>query len=295
MTAVRYDINQEPTPVFGVPHSRSKEYMALPVLVTPEMCQYWMDHCNEGNRHLKPAHIARYSTALRGNRWKRDGNTIAFDHNGRMINGQNRCMAVIDSGVSVVMLVAVNCDPDGFATTDTGVGRSAADILSILDPTRTYHREIATLTRMIWAYENGQPKSKSALAHEDLIEIYEREGDSMRVACEQANNVYPKLKGSKAGLAFSFWMINQVDSAAARVFFTTWAEALDFWQGGPIQILTRHWTLNARDTAVERAAIIIKGYNLWATGTTREHLTWRSVEKFPEPVRRTYFGLGKRT
>lgn len=271
-------------PVPGVPHSAGDQYLALPVWVTPEMASIWMRDHNINNRDQKPHVIAQYRKAQEDGTWLRDGNTMAFDTNMRMINGQNRCMAIIQSGIPMLTLVAVNCDPAGFATTDTQAARNPKDILTILNPGGKHHSAMGSLANFIWAYENNLLLARMSMTNTQLVEMYLRRGDEMLRACENAQRAYGYVRGSKKALASAFWLIERVDPVAAREFYRAWTEAIGLREHDPAQTLMRTWGTLKTDP-VNRTALIVKAYNFWATNKSIKVLSWkRGIERFPVPM-----------
>jgi hypothetical protein len=67
---------------------------------------------------------------MRQGQWKLTHQGIAFGTSGRLLDGQHRLAAIIDSQTSQYMLVFVDCPEDGFANFDRGAQRSVADVLA---------------------------------------------------------------------------------------------------------------------------------------------------------------------
>lgn len=101
---------------------------SVPEKITPKKAQEWLKR-NECNRPLKPRAIDRYAQAMQRGAWKLNGESIKFNCNGRMIDGQNRLNAVIKSGQTIESYVVRGLPDDAFDTIDQGVTRSLADIL----------------------------------------------------------------------------------------------------------------------------------------------------------------------
>lgn len=74
------------------------------VKVTPELAKKWLTK-NLVNRPVQPSTVINYSSQMRAGSWDLTHQGIAFGKNGALIDGQNRLMAIIDSGRSVKMLV----------------------------------------------------------------------------------------------------------------------------------------------------------------------------------------------
>lgn len=96
--------------------------------VTPEMAKAWLVS-NTNNRTVRNIVVERYAKSMKEGNWIPTHQGIAFDVNGRLVDGQHRLMAVEKSGVSVDMMVTFNLDPKAFGGMDQGVARNASDLL----------------------------------------------------------------------------------------------------------------------------------------------------------------------
>lgn len=92
---------------------------AQKILVTPEMATMWLSR-NGKNRKINLAHARRIAEIMSSGKWCLNGQTISFDDQGRLLDGQHRLTGVVLSGVSVYMLVVNGVTDDrAFQTYDT--------------------------------------------------------------------------------------------------------------------------------------------------------------------------------
>lgn len=99
--------------------------------ITPKLAEKYLK-TNTVNRRVKPNVITKYANEMSGGRWRKDtGETIKISHTGRLLDGQHRLMAVIESGKNIEMLVANDVPDDNFKVIDTGVSRNASDSFRI--------------------------------------------------------------------------------------------------------------------------------------------------------------------
>jgi hypothetical protein len=106
---------------------------------TPAMAQEWLDKnlsaASEGglsNRKLKERIEKKYYNRMIRGEWNPcNGESIKFDSDGNLIDGQHRLTAQIRTGKSMWWFVVYNCRRDAFKTIDDGTARSGADMLSI--------------------------------------------------------------------------------------------------------------------------------------------------------------------
>lgn len=99
--------------------------------VTTTKATKWLE-TNDRNRPLRRRLVTRYATDMRNGRWRLNGETIKLDTDGRLLDGQHRLRAILESGCTTRMAVVRNVDPASFATMDQGVKRAGYDHLALL-------------------------------------------------------------------------------------------------------------------------------------------------------------------
>lgn len=98
--------------------------------VTPQKAREWLDHLNDGNRNLRQRHVdALVRDALNGD-WLTTGESVKFDRNGRLIDGQHRLHMVVQLDEPVDLHVMRGLDPDVRGVLDTNKRRSSSDALA---------------------------------------------------------------------------------------------------------------------------------------------------------------------
>lgn len=96
--------------------------------VTPQMARNWLT-LNTSNRHLNKDAVQRFSSDMRSGRWLYNGESIKFDREGRLIDGQHRLTAIVNSDAVVEMLVVTGLEPLAQQTIDVGRPRTTGQIL----------------------------------------------------------------------------------------------------------------------------------------------------------------------
>lgn len=98
-------------------------------LLTPEEATKWLQHNPKFNRTPKRGNIVYLSDELRSMQWVLSPDAVVFSRKGKLLNGQHRLQAVIESGVPAWVAVWRNYPDEWFDRIDTGRGRSPADVL----------------------------------------------------------------------------------------------------------------------------------------------------------------------
>jgi hypothetical protein len=98
--------------------------------IGPAIAADWLKR-NTLNRPKKPQKIALYAADMKSDHWPVTGTPIQFGRSGRLLDGQNRLQAIIDSGATIRMLVVEGVDDGVFDVIDGGARRTASDVLVI--------------------------------------------------------------------------------------------------------------------------------------------------------------------
>src|SRR5262245_56702506 len=85
------------------------------VYVTPDVAKLWLEKENK-NRGIKLFVLERLKRSLQNGRWEINGETIIFDPYGRLIEGQHRLQAVVETGTSIWSLIVHGIDQERFKT-----------------------------------------------------------------------------------------------------------------------------------------------------------------------------------
>lgn len=152
------------------------------VSITPELAAEFLSR-NTLNRPKKPSKIKLYSESMAAGQWPVTGVPIIFGRGGRLLDGQNRLQAIIDTGSTVRTLVVEGVEDEVFDVIDSGARRSSSDVLVIMG----YEGWIAScgssavtvarnLMRGLWPYTNTvspQGVREFVECHPDLMRSVE--------------------------------------------------------------------------------------------------------------------------
>ena len=100
------------------------------VYITPEIAKHYLSY-NTQNRKESGSSINFLTQQMNKGLFIENGESIVFDKNMKLTDGQHRLMAIIKSGKSYHIPVVKGVNIKSMATYDTGKNRSASDVLSI--------------------------------------------------------------------------------------------------------------------------------------------------------------------
>lgn len=150
-------------------------------LITPEKASKLLAMVDVKLQRKPSMHaVNRYAREMSMGRWQ-GGTRMIVSKSGKFIDGQQRALAVVKSGVPIWCEVAYDFDDDFFIPLDGGKRRNASDQLQGLGYTST-HRKVSVM-RMIAACIGYK---KPWLEVADFILIYDAFGDSIEYAMSKS-------------------------------------------------------------------------------------------------------------
>lgn len=100
----------------------------ITMAITPEIAAEMLA-TNENNRDLRKSVVDSLAFVMKQGRFELSPQGIAFDKDGKLIDGQHRLSAIVESHVPYVMMrVTLGCDREVYAVLDIGKNRNIADV-----------------------------------------------------------------------------------------------------------------------------------------------------------------------
>lgn len=118
------------------------------------------------NRNVRNSVVAGYARQIRDGHWNYTSEAISFNQDGKMMNGQHRCLAVVTAGKPIRVDFALGVPDSAFMHFDSGIRRSIADSTGFpkrLAETLTFAVQILG-TRGITAHEVVEIGKRRGLA-----------------------------------------------------------------------------------------------------------------------------------
>jgi hypothetical protein len=245
--------------------------------VTPTQAGRWISGQVE-NRPLMRSHVSFLAFQIRAGKWGINGQPIIVSSDGRLLDGQHRCYAVIEAERSIETLVVRGVDPLQFATIDTGVVRTAGHVLAIRG--RKYYTNVASVLKLLANYRDGHFTGRAArVTNLRILDLDStNEGIEESVAWSFPGN---KLGFRVAVLAFAHYFCTQTRDDA-QTFYDAVLDPTGLPPGHPVKALRSRVMRAKRDdertTAPEQLASIVLAWNAWLKGREDlkpSELRWR--------------------
>ena len=163
--------------------------------VTPELAAKWLKK-NTRNRKINAAAVNAMVKDMKSGRWLLNGETISFDENDRLVNGQHRLTAIALSGCTIPLAVATEVKATDSEIYDVGNTRNASDLLVFQGYDVISHKAITAVARHILLF-NGNTKPTKL----DIIEELKKNSDYYEWYAEATKVI--SCKGSSTGTRIS--------------------------------------------------------------------------------------------
>lgn len=101
------------------------------ISITPAVAMEMLEN-NDGNRPINDNTVRQYARDMAEGRWLKSGNTISVAKDGRLLNGQQRLWAIIESNTTQDFIVVTEENPEVFNVFDIGRARTGATLLKMM-------------------------------------------------------------------------------------------------------------------------------------------------------------------
>lgn len=264
------------------------------VSVTPEVAKSWLQK-NGMNRRLSKSHVSRLAHQMREGKWVLNGQTICFDTDGRLLDGQHRLNAVVESGATVQMTVAMGVEDDRAFKTYDGVAlkRGAHQVAQMMGVKNA--NNVSAFSRIIMAYEEATNMDEFAqlvAANRSMApdEVAEKAQEVEREAHEIEEMLGRPLiaqAGSKSVLMAIVALLNRADPVSCASFCRKLKTGMVDSERDPCLLLRDRIMSGQRSKTPNQwkqmlMAITIKAFNAHREGRELTFLRWRVEGNQPE-------------
>lgn len=259
----------------------------IAVLITPQIAKEWLS-LNGLNRPLDRRLVSLYSSVMTRGAWQLTGETIVFGDNGRLLDGQHRLAAIVDSGVATrIAVIGKVPNPDKvFHSMGSGKPRSNPDILAIAGEANA--SDLSSTVRAYCQYHYGVTKKQATLkVPPDIMFSILNRHPGLRSWCAAAARL--KKRGfSQSIMAVILFGMEHYSSDKAQSFFENCESGACLASDDPAFILRERLVYRSRTENIPRNivyAMCIKAANAHLSGKRISRLTWLSErEAFPDII-----------
>lgn len=258
--------------------------------VTPEVAETWLGK-NVNNRSVRKSGVNAIARDMESGAFIENGDSIRFDVNGNLLDGQHRLMGRVQSSTSGWMLIVRNLPSIAQDTMDDGKKRTMADTFDFhgIENNST----AAAVTRRVILWQNGVRSNSGGGYVPTKAEQNDlwRTDPTLRVAVEATVQMGKKGLVPPSIVGLTWWLFSNIDAQACSEFWYGVSTGANLEPGSPILILRERVTAAVgtpgRVPESQLLAWTIKAWNLWRQDRTLSSnyrgFALKPLERFPEP------------
>lgn len=262
-------------------------------IITPGTAKEMLG-ANTNNRNVSRKQVELFARTMSQQAWQLNGEAIKFSTSGRLLDGQHRLLACVESGVPFRTLVIRGLPDETQETMDAGKTRTMSNVLELQGKSST--GQLATIGRII--YISDQLGVEAACVNNmtptrnELLDFI-NSTPQLETVVRQAGLFYSRsghlLPASMYALLW--WTFNEIDGDACEEFFDMLATGANLSEGSPILVLRNSlFEIGKRGAHSDRASrrrivgMTIKAWSKWRAGQTVRILKFSPSEPFPDAI-----------
>lgn len=138
-------------------------------VITPDVARNWLK-INTSNRPVREKHVQKLAQQMLRGEYVMNGEAIIISDDNRLLDGQHRLRACVESGVSIRSVVVRNVPHSHFFTIDTGAARTAGNVLSVYGEKNASTLAASCRVAIILQREKLSPDFGAEVSHAEIIE-----------------------------------------------------------------------------------------------------------------------------
>lgn len=241
--------------------SATEPKMAV-VDIGPPLAKALLD-ANFDNRSIRNVKVAQYSADMKAGRWTLNGEPLIVAKDGKLNDGQHRCLAVIDANASIPGMIVFGVERVTRLTVDQGGARSAGDFLG-MDGVQNAAMA-AAIGRMVIAFERVNGVGLANAHQVTSAEVRERVMADARIGDAatfgHTNSQYTRQFAPGSLIGFAHYVLCRIHHDEAVDFLQRVCRGDGLAIGTPMHTLREKLLASGRMPRDRKAALILKAWN----------------------------------
>lgn len=257
-----------------------------PETITPEIAAELLER-NKVNRPLRTSVVRSYAKDMAAGRWNLNGEPIIIDWFGNLLSGQHRCWAIIEADRPIQTMVTRGVDPASFGTIDSGLKRTAGDVLGMRGVKNAHM--VGSSLRLVnfvlsGAIDFDRVAKMSNAEASDLFNTYPdiEDAAAMVSGATMIRRIIPP-----SPLTAAIYFARKASPEKAEQFLHDLNSGENLVRGMPCYTLRNTFLARASRATVKnytQLALIIKAWNAYYRDRPLALLKYMPGEEFPMPL-----------
>lgn len=139
--------------------------------ITPDMAKKYLETNIKNNRSINISRVNEFIKIIKNGDFKTTNQGIAFDADGRLLDGQHRLLAIAESETPVDMVVARGVEKEALWAIDSGMRRSTSQYIGMMG-SATYMRQnhVIAAVRMIYLISTNNSNHNISMNSKDIYD-----------------------------------------------------------------------------------------------------------------------------
>lgn len=276
--------------------ARTKAVTSEWIKIDPAMATKMLEK-NAVNRKLRPRIVECYAEDMAEGLWDETGEAIKFSRTGRLLDGQHRLAAIIESGLTLELLVVTGLPDKSQGSMDQGAGRTAMQALSMGSDVPNASLTAAVARWLLLAGEPG-PHLEQALKKKAstprIVKTVEENPDII-VAAGKYTSLKNSVPGSPTAVCYTWLHLHRIDATACDEFFFAGLVDLSFKalrdpRKAALRALQRMEREDgigpsSKDKAFATVSVLTRSWNAWRQDEELESIPLKKNQRIIPPVR----------
>lgn len=262
------------------------------VTVTPSLAKQWLSKNAENNRSPKTGKIPSYARDMLAGHWNSDtGETIKFNEDGVLVDGQNRLLAVMKAGVPIDFDVARGLPRTAMQVIDSGAARTGMDVLKIANATDRARTSSIVRWLILWdaKFFTGQATMLKP-TNTEILERYRLESGPFDAAAKRATDCQNRGLGTGTPAGVAHFLFSRIDVELTHQFYDQYISGANLPDRSAVLALRNKMARLRIDrlTRAEQLALFIRSWNAFREGRELDRMQITRVGEltnlnFPQP------------
>lgn len=253
-------------------HSISPEVSASIELITPVIARKMLEG-NVDNRKLRKTRVAQYADAMKRGMWDIQNDAITISKTGKLLNGQHRLTAIVESDEACQCLILRGVENETFTVIDSGLSRSVNDALvsAGMGLNATHATPIAKILIALDAGINIYDTSACALVQrQDVLDYLTKNEEMVQAALIVARRAELAVGGIRSAWGVFVVLAAQKHGMPKVEEFVNLVSDGVGLKPGDSPLALRNWITRqrgswSRSASRSNIAIYISAFNKWMT------------------------------
>lgn len=254
--------------------------------ITPDSAKQLLGGNIEYQRKIAKVNLAKIESDLINDRFKLNGEPIIIGVTGRLLDGQHRLCACVNTKIGFWSTVVRGVDDECFYIINVGKSRSLPDVLKIAGEVNCVNLA-ATITRIVEYLRDArsvgmtQHKPVSTAEAFDVLKMMPKIRESVSANCH-----FSSMEVMSCGrIAWLHCLAHEECPDEAPEFFEKLQKGDMLPSSSPIYLLRSRMIADKQSKAKlpsrEVLALLVKTWNAYITGQKIKVLRWSQDEAFP--------------